>query len=739
MVLRASRHFCETGVSPSILVIRLSSLGDVVLATSVPAALKSRFPEARIAFLTKEAFVDVLKNNPNIDRPICLSASESWTRGILGIARRLRAERFDLVIDLQVNPRTLLLCALIGCRKCSRAGRDSLIRHGVVRVKSLLSRRGRHAVQRYLSSVEKSFGPVPALKPQIFITEAEKETGVRFLRYFEGLDKKPIVSLCPGARWKTKLWGADRMSLLAHRLVQAGYGVLVLGGSPDETILEEMKQLCGDLDAVRFYSGDLRSVAALMSQSRCVVSNDSGLMHVAYSVGTPVIAIFGSTTPEFGFYPPDSRSTVISKSFRCKPCDVHGRDECKKGDMRCMASVEVPEVLDAVGATLKGVSSGGLQGTQFRNYSERDSPRIELPRFLLEEAEPELFGHEWSIPELGPIVVRVPNWVGDVVMACPSLAALRRCTQGIRLVAVAHERVADLLENATVVNEVVALNSQMGLGLVRTALALRRSGFSLGIAMPDSFSSAFLLWLGGAKRIVGFRAEMRDAFLSTRLSRKKWSHLSEQYAQLLPRACKIEGRFILTLAPGDMSRAGKLLEGVGISESSPLALVGPGASYGETKRWPEESYTRLVELLKTKAKSQVVLVGNAADKELCAGIAEKSGRSTADLSGQTTLRDLAAIASIASVFVGNDSGAAHVAAAAGCPVVVIFGSSDPSWTAPRGEDVKVVYKKLSCSPCFLKKCPYELQCLSQIEPDEVYRAVVEVTKQERLDKHGGNS
>jgi heptosyltransferase-2 len=387
---------------------------------------------------------------------------------------------------------------------------------------------------------------------------------------------------------------------------------------------------------------------------------------------------------------------------------------------------------------LKGVSSGGLQGTLFRNSSERDSPRIELPRFLLEEAEPELSGGGWGIPELGPIVVRVPNWVGDVAMAYPSLAALRRCTQGIRLVGVAHERVASLLENVALVDELVVLNNQMGLGLLRTALALRRSRFTLGIAMPDSFSSVFLLWLGGVKRIVGFRAEMRDVFLSARLSRKKWIHLSEQYAQLLPRACKIDGRFVLTPGPRDMSRARRLLEGVGISESSPLALVAPGASYGETKRWPEESYTRLVELLKLKAESQVVLVGSAADKELCARIAEKSGCSTANLSGQTTLRDLAAIASIASVFVGNDSGAAHVAAAAGCPVVAIFGSSDPSWTAPRGEDVRVVYKKLSCSPCFLKECPYELQCLSQIEAGEVSRAVVEVTKQERLDKHGGN-
>jgi heptosyltransferase-2 len=304
---------------------------------------------------------------------------------------------------------------------------------------------------------------------------------------------------------------------------------------------------------------------------------------------------------------------------------------------------------------------------------------------------------------------------------------------------VAHERVASLFDNAAPIDELVVLNNQKVLGVLRTAFALRKNRSTLGIAMPDSFSSALLLWLGGAKRIVGFGGEMRNVFLSTRLLRKKWSHLSEQYAQLLPRGCKIEKRFILTLGPQDMRGAGKLLEKVGISESSPLTLVAPGASYGETKRWPEEKYARLVELLAQKADAQVILVGNTADEELCARIVRKSGRSMASLSGQTTLRDLAALASIASVFVGNDSGAVHVAAAAGCPVVAIFGSSDPSWTAPRGEDVRVIYRKVSCSPCFLKECPYELQCLSQIDVDEVYRAAIEVTREKRPGKYGGKS
>ncbi|MCX5800693.1 MAG: lipopolysaccharide heptosyltransferase II [Candidatus Eisenbacteria bacterium] len=726
--------------------IRLSSLGDVVLATSVPAVLKSEFPGARVAFLTKDAFAEVLGNNPNIDQTIPLTASESSFSGLFRIARRLKVERFDLVIDLQANPRTILLCALISPRRCVRADRDSLVRHGAVRFKSLLPRRGRHVVQRYLAPVQKLLGPVPALKPQMFVAEGEKESARQFLRCVQGPSARsadgPTVAICPGARWKTKVWGAGSMSLLAKALVRAGYGVLVLGGEADEAILREMKSLCENEKAVRFHTGGLRTIAALMSQCDCVVSNDSGLMHMAYAVGTPVVAIFGSTTPEFGFYPPDSRSTVISKSFQCKPCDVHGKNECPKGDFRCMNSVEVSEVMDVVDATLKRASGRGERTPRGVVSREARSLRIESPRFVLGEGEPAPSGNAWGgggVPSQGSIVVRVPNWVGDVVMAYPALGALRNCTRGLRIVAVAHERVASLLESAPFMDEVLVIKGKGVVGPVRTARALRAGRFALGIVMPDSFSSAFLFRLGGVKRIVGFRGEMRNAFLRTGVSKKNWCHLSEQYAQLLPRGCEIDRKVGLQVSHDGVSRARKILEEAGVWENTKLAIVAPGASYGETKRWPEERYTDLVRLLVEKAQFQVILVGNLADEELCARIARKAGRSTVNLSGQTTLPDLAAIASIASVFVGNDSGAAHVAAASGCPVVVVVGSSDPSWTAPNGDIVDVIYERVSCSPCFLKKCPYDLRCLSQIDAERVYRAAIGASRERRSDRYGGNS
>ncbi len=708
----------KTSVSPNILVVRLSSLGDVILASSVPLAVKDAVPDARVTFLTKDAFAPLFENHPGVDHVISLSQDGNALGNVVSVARQLRARRFDLILDLQDNPRSFLLRRLVRPRRCERADGDGLARHALVRFKSYSPRRVRHCVERFLGAAQKVFGPLPALRPEIFFDEEERESAWRFVRSSPGRGGRPIVGICPGARWETKMWGVERMSLLAERLHGEGVDVCIFGGKTDGAVVQDVKTYCERLDGVRFYVDGLRTLATLMSRCDCVVSNDSGLMHMAHAVGTPVVAIFGSTVPEFGFYPPDRDSAVISKHFSCKPCDVHGRRACKVGDMRCMESVDVSCVYEEVRRIVKARKKPATG-------SER---RLEKPRFLLEKGESSAAGMGWRVPESGSIAVRVPNWVGDAIMAHPSLEALKRCMRGRAIIAVAHERVADLFDDGRLAERLLRLSSRGILSLARTALRLRKESFTAGIAMPDSFSSALMLWLGGVRNLVGFRGELRDGMLAVRLRRNRWSHLSEQYAQLLPEGCRSDGGTVLTVSPIELGGAWSLLESVGVPESSPPVLLAPGASFGETKRWPEENYARLAGLIVEKAHLPVVLVGSSTEQEVCRRIVATCSVPIADLSGRTSLRELAALASLGALFVGNDSGAAHVASAAGCPTVVIFGSSDPSWTTPAGERVRVLYKKVSCSPCFRKECPFELQCLKGIDVEEVFRAAMDVSR-----------
>jgi heptosyltransferase-2 len=713
----------------------LSSLGDVILASSVPLALREAVPNARVTFLTKDTFAPLFRNNPGVDNVISFSRRGNALGDIVSLARELRSERFDLILDLQGTPRSSLLCFLARPRRRERADGDGLTRHALVRLKSFSPRRVRHSVARFLSAAQRAFGPVPAARPAVFFDEEEEESAWAFVRSSPGRGGRPIVGICPGARWQTKMWGTERMSALVHMLHGEGIDVCVLGSKTDEAVLRDVETRCEELEGVRFYSVDLRVLAGLMSRCDCVVSNDSGLMHMSHAVGTPVVAVFGSTVPEFGFYPPDSRSVVISMFFECKPCDVHGQERCKEGDMRCMESIDASRVFDEVRRIVK------VRRKPVRSAKRR----LELPRFVLEEGEGSVASRKWSAPSSGSIAVRVPNWVGDAVMAHPSLAALKRCTEGCTIVALAHERVVSLFEEDGLAEELVCVPSKGVASLARTALRLRKRRFRVGIAMPDSFSSALMLWLGGVKNLVGFRGELRDGMLAVGLRRNRWSHLCNQYAQLLPRDCESDGRPVLTVSPVELGGAWALLEKVGISEASPPVLLAPGASYGETKRWPEQGYARLAELLVERAGLPVVLVGTRAERELCGRIAGRCSGSVTDLSGQTNLRQLAALASLGALFVGNDSGAAHVAAASGCPVVVIFGSSDPSWTEPRGEAVKVLYRKMSCSPCFRRECPFDLQCLKEIDVEEVFEAALEMCREEsgngrgREQEEGGGS
>ena len=741
------------------LVVRTSSLGDVVLAAAVPRALKACAPEARVTFLTKGAYAPVLLNNPFIDEVLTTGGRGNPFLGTLRLGRELRSRRFDLVVDLQANPRSFVLCRLASPRKVVRARKDSLARHGMVRFKGLRARASRHSVQRYLSGLQKVFGPVPAYRPRIHLTEREKEAGFRLARGTGvpgagapgaggAAQVRPTVAICPGARWKTKMWGEDRMVSLALRLVERGFQVLVIGGPSDEPALAAFRSIlrAGAMmearasavtagagtgpDAVwqsapaeqergmRFLISDLRTVASVMAHCACVVSNDSGLMHVAHSVDAPVVAIFGPTTPEFGFFPPDARSVVFSNEFECKPCDVHGTEKCKKGRAVCMESVEVEEVADAVTA---------VTASRNRPVPGRVSDTLELPAFRVRRPAAVLMERRWRLPETGSVAVRVPNWVGDAVMARPALAALSRLARD-RLVLVAHKRVAGLFQMNDVCREVLVIGSSRWPAVAAAALRLRRRKCGLGVTMPDSFSSALLLWLAGVPRRVGFRSEMRGALLSTRLDKPGWLHLCEQYSHLLPAGAEYDGRVHLPVSEADLDKVRRLLERKGVKDDSSLVLLAPGASYGETKIWPAAGYVRLSELMGRSEQALLAFVGTAGERELCESMRRESRVPVLNLAGETSLGELAALCSMATLFVGNDSGAAHVAAAVGCPVVIVVGSTDPGWTTPRGDVVAAVQKKVSCSPCFLKRCPYGLECLTRIDAECVHEVAVKLRR-----------
>jgi heptosyltransferase-2 len=255
-------------------------------------------------------------------------------------------------------------------------------------------------------------------------------------------------------------------------------------------------------------------------------------------------------------------------------------------------------------------------------------------------------------------------------------------------------------------------------------LAFHQAHIERLILFPDSFSSRVTAFYSGAHERIGHGPRGWDLEAALGLTksvprRKRGErHLEEEYLDLA-RAAGGEVRTPrrLTLAPEAQASADGLLAGV----SEPLILA-PGARYGPAKRWPA---ARFAEVARAWRRGGVVVVGDQGDREETSAVSSLLEGRVLDLTGKTDLPTLAGVLARAAVVVSNDSGAAHVAAALGRPTVIVFGSTDPGWTAPRGEHVTVIQDLVRCSPCFRSECPLEdaYACLRIVESDRVIRAL----------------
>jgi heptosyltransferase-2 len=160
----------------------------------------------------------------------------------------------------------------------------------------------------------------------------------------------------------------------------------------------------------------------------------------------------------------------------------------------------------------------------------------------------------------------------------------------------------------------------------------------------------------------------------------------------------------------------------GAREGTWRCAIAPGASYGAAKCWPPERFAALADRLISECGADVILFGTPNENEMAAQISSAMKNRSISLIGKTSMRDLAPLFSTCSIFIGNDSGAMHVAAAAGLPVIGIFGPTDPQGTAPVTQQFTLIREPVSCSPCFLRTCPVDHRCMTRIDVNSVFLA-----------------
>jgi len=342
-------------------------------------------------------------------------------------------------------------------------------------------------------------------------------------------------------------------------------------------------------------------------------------------------------------------------------------------------------------------------------------------------------GHE----SIRQILVRGPNWIGDAVMSEPALVAIRGVFPSAEIALLVKPVIAELLNGHPAVDRVVIYEDRgrhAGLsGKWGLAQALRRERFDLAILFQNAFEAALLAFLAGIPIRYGYATDGRGWLLSApvaRPDRNTIGHQVQYFLSLLkPLGVTAPARAPrLFLAEREEAECSQRLAEVGIAESDRLLGLNPGSTYGSAKRWLPERFAETADRLlreqvgRGERVERVVIVGARGEEGLGEAIANRMQVKPIVLSGRTTIRELMAVIKRCSLFITNDTGPMHIAAAFGVPVVAVFGPTDSRATAPFGNEHSVVRHPVECAPCLLRECPIDHRCMTRVTVDDVFSA-----------------
>jgi heptosyltransferase-2 len=333
-------------VSPKkILIVQTAFLGDVILTLPLLQEVKSLFPRASIDFITIPSCRNILETVPEIDTLWVYDKRhrESGFRNSLGLTRRLRRKRYDVALVPHRSLRSALLVWASGIPL--RIGFDrsagKFLFHTVIPYPH-----GIHEIRRNLHLLH-PFGldSDRTVYPKLHFTEDDRKAVHSWLSRHGIDDRKAIVAVAPGSVWTTKRWPSGFFGRLIRKLQDDDHPIVLIGGDGDRAVVDRILETTGSgpFDAVGRFT--VRQSALLIRKSRILITNDTAPMHLAVAVGTPSLAIFGSTVPALGFYPCGPLDRVIENtSLDCRPCGPHGRHECPLGTLECMNSIEPDDV-----------------------------------------------------------------------------------------------------------------------------------------------------------------------------------------------------------------------------------------------------------------------------------------------------------------------------------------------------------------------------------------------------------
>jgi heptosyltransferase-2 len=332
------------------------------------------------------------------------------------------------------------------------------------------------------------------------------------------------------------------------------------------------------------------------------------------------------------------------------------------------------------------------------------------------------------------ILIRSTNWIGDAVMTTPAIRSIRCNFPEAKITLLALPWVEDVFRACPHIDHIFIYDRQgrhQGLaGKLRLAAELRRENYDLAILLQNAFEAALITFLARIPVRGGYTTDGRGLLLTHGVRKHpdiKTRHQVHYYQEMLEGlgVRRSENNPELFLEPAAIKEADVLLRDILQGQESPVIGLNPGAAYGPAKCWPAAKYAELADHLSQETGGLIVIFGTAADQKAAAEIRAAAGKRVMDLTGKTTLALALACIARCSVFVTNDSGLMHAAAALNTPLVAVFGSTDHIATGPYSEQATIVRQAVDCSPCMKTHCPEgHFRCMEGITVQEVEQAVL---------------
>ncbi|MEW5802158.1 MAG: lipopolysaccharide heptosyltransferase II [bacterium] len=336
------------------------------------------------------------------------------------------------------------------------------------------------------------------------------------------------------------------------------------------------------------------------------------------------------------------------------------------------------------------------------------------------------------------ILVRGTNWVGDAVMTLPALAAIRQNFPGARITVLAKPWVQGVYAHCPDIDGIMTFDQQAGFLNSRYYRSryllirqLRNQQFDMAVLLQNAFEAALIAFGAGIPCRVGYNTDRRSWLLThkVRISEEILSvHQVYYYLGMLESLgwTVKEPAPRLLITSREKEKAVRYLTDKGWQEPDLLLGFNPGAFFGPAKRWLPEYYAAVADRAVQHYGAKCIIFGSTSDLPAAREMASRMQSAQPILSaGETGLEELPGLLSMCSLFITNDSGLMHMAAALGIPVIAIFGSTDPRTTSPYGEEHTVIYRRVPCSPCLRRECPTDHKCMKAVTVDDVWQAVVE--------------